>query len=44
MDQAIQEYWRRNVRLKAILLVIWALVSVGFGILLRRDDPSAVPG
>lgn len=28
MDQAIQEYWRRNVRLKAILLVIWALVSV----------------
>jgi putative solute:sodium symporter small subunit len=28
VDQAIQEYWRRNVRLKTILLVIWALVSV----------------
>lgn len=28
VDRAIQEYWRRNIRLKTILLVIWALVSV----------------
>ncbi|MEO8196141.1 MAG: DUF4212 domain-containing protein [Thermoanaerobaculia bacterium] len=26
------EYWRRNKRLIAILLFIWALVSYGFGI------------
>lgn len=30
-----QAYWRRNVRLVTILLIIWALVSFGFGILLR---------
>ena len=30
-----QAYWRKNVRLVSILLVIWALVSFGFGILLR---------
>lgn len=30
-----QAYWRANVRLVTILLVIWALVSFGFGILLR---------
>ena len=28
-------YWRANVRLITICLVIWALVSYGFGILLR---------
>lgn len=28
-----REYWRRNVRLMSILLVIWALVSFGAGIL-----------
>jgi len=27
-------YWKRNVRLIAILLSIWALVSYGFGIIL----------
>ena len=27
-----QEYWRRNLRLMAILLTIWALVSFGAGI------------
>ena len=28
-----QEYWRRNVRLMAVLLSIWALVSFGAGII-----------
>lgn len=28
-------YWRANIRLIRISLVIWALVSFGFGILLR---------
>ena len=31
-------YWRANVRLITICLVIWALVSYGFGILLRRKN------
>ena len=32
-EQQRQEYWRRNVRLMAVLLTIWALVSFGAGIL-----------
>ena len=28
-------YWQANIRLLKICLVIWALVSFGFGILLR---------
>ena len=28
-------YWRKNLNLMFSLLVIWALVSYGFGILLR---------
>ena len=28
-------YWKANVRLMIMLLIIWALVSFGFGILLR---------
>ena len=28
------EYWRRNVRLMMILMVIWFVVSFGFGIIL----------
>jgi putative solute:sodium symporter small subunit len=28
-------YWRANIRIVAVCLVIWALVSFGFGILLR---------
>ncbi len=31
--QARQEYWRKNLRLMAVLLTIWALVSFGAGIL-----------
>jgi putative solute:sodium symporter small subunit len=30
-----QGYWRANIRLVRISLVIWALASFGFGILLR---------
>lgn len=30
-----REYWRANVRLITICLIIWATVSYGFGILLR---------
>ena len=30
-----QEYWSANIRLVTICLVIWALASFGFGILLR---------
>ena len=28
-------YWKANLRLVTILLIIWALVSYGFGIVLR---------
>ena len=28
-----QQYWRRNLRLMAVLLTIWALVSFGAGII-----------
>ena len=31
--QARQQYWRRNLRLMAVLLTIWALVSFGAGII-----------
>lgn len=34
MDQQQRtEYWRRNLRLMAVLLTVWALVSYGAGIL-----------
>ncbi|GGL32464.1 DUF4212 domain-containing protein [Phycicoccus endophyticus] len=32
-DNARREYWRKNLTLMAVLLVIWALVSFGAGIL-----------
>ncbi len=32
-DVQRREYWRRNLRLMAVLLSIWALVSFGAGIL-----------
>ena len=31
-EQARQAYWRSNLRLMSVLLVIWALVSFGAGI------------
>ena len=30
-----QSYWSKNLRLLIILLVIWFVISFGFGILLR---------
>ena len=32
-DDWRQEYWRKNLRLMAVLLTVWALVSFGAGIL-----------
>ena len=31
-----RDYWKKNTRLIAILLFIWALVSYGFGILFAK--------
>ena len=33
--QAANAYWRANVRIIWICMAIWAMVSYGFGILLR---------
>ena len=33
-EKNLQEYWQKNVRLLGILLVVWFVVSYGFGILL----------
>ncbi len=30
-----KEYWSANIRIVTICLIIWALVSFGFGIVLR---------
>lgn len=32
----LQEYWQKNLRLLTILLIIWFVVSYGFGILLAE--------
>ncbi|MGB1111249.1 MAG: DUF4212 domain-containing protein [Gammaproteobacteria bacterium] len=34
MDKSAAGYWKANLRLVAILLVIWFVVSYGFGIIL----------
>lgn len=34
-EKSAENYWRANMRLVGILMFIWALVSFGFGILLR---------
>ena len=37
MDRAKAEaYWKRNIRLITVLLIIWALVSFGAGIILAQ--------
>jgi putative solute:sodium symporter small subunit len=41
-NTSAQEYWRANIRLVSILMAIWALVSYGFGILLR-PQLDAIP-
>ena len=38
-------YWRANLRLMAVLLLIWFTVSFGFGILLREQlDAVSIGG
>ena len=34
-EKSRDDYWKANVRIITISLVIWALVSFGFGIVLR---------
>ena len=34
-EQSGLAYWKENLRLVTICLIIWAIVSYGFGILLR---------
>ena len=34
-DESASSYWAANIRIIVISLIIWALVSFGFGILLR---------
>lgn len=41
---ARQEYWRRNLRLMGVLLLIWALVSFGAGILFVEPLNNIVIG
>lgn len=36
MDNKASEYWRANIRLVSILMVIWFVVSYGFGIILAE--------
>ncbi len=38
-------YWRANLRLMAVLLLIWFTVSFGFGVLLREQlDTVSIGG
>lgn len=34
MDSKAKQYWKQNLRLLSILLMVWFVVSYGFGILL----------
>jgi len=36
MDNKASAYWKANLRLVSILLVIWFVVSYGFGIILAE--------
>jgi len=33
MKKSLEEYWRKNLTFMTVLLVIWAVVSYGFGII-----------
>ena len=35
-DKSPQAYWKANLRLMVVLLVIWFVVSFGFGIILAE--------
>ncbi len=41
MKKDLTEYWRRNITYVWSLLVIWAVVSYGFGILLVKQLNAA---
>lgn len=41
MNEKAKAYWKKNLRLLAILLTIWFIVSFGFGILLA-DQLNAI--
>ena len=41
-DKSASDYWAANVRIITICMVIWALVSFGFGIVFR-PLLSAIP-
>lgn len=41
MNEKAKAYWKKHLRLLAILLMIWFIVSFGFGILLT-DELNAV--
>lgn len=34
-NRSSSEYWKANLRIISICMAIWALVSIGFGIVLR---------
>lgn len=34
--KSLRQYWKKNLRLLTILLIIWFVVSYGFGILLAE--------
>jgi putative solute:sodium symporter small subunit len=36
LTQKHKEYWRKNVRITAVLMVIWALVTYGIGFYARE--------
>ena len=42
-DHDGQGYWAANIRLVTWLLIVWAVVSYGFGILLRDTLDALVP-
>ena len=35
-NKNLQEYWQKNLRLLTLLLIVWFVVSYGFGILLAE--------
>ena len=44
-EKSVQVYWKRNLRLVTTLLIIWALVSYGAGILwVSGLDAITIPG
>jgi putative solute:sodium symporter small subunit len=45
MDQRkMAEYWKRNLGIMTVLLIIWGVVSYGFGILLVKPLNSISVG